>query len=91
MMGKVDIAVGKMVEKVDRLKNTQFIEFINGFRADLGRDWRLSIGNLCYHLLMKILGKKIHKKSVTKIILIICMSALLLGSLVPFLSLLATK
>jgi len=43
---------------------------------------------LCYHLSMRILGKKVSSKTIKKIILIIAMSALLLGSLVPFLSLL---
>jgi len=38
---------------------------------------------------MKILGKKIKNNNIKKGVLIVAMSALLLGSLVPFLSLLA--
>lgn len=44
---------------------------------------------LCYHLFMKILGLKIKRDQVTKAVLVVSMLALLLGSVVPFLSLLA--
>jgi hypothetical protein len=36
---------------------------------------------------MRIFGKKISRKGVTKVILVIAMSALLLGGITPFLTL----
>jgi len=60
-------------------------QFFFSFRANT-RNFKAH--GLCYHYLMRILGKKIGKKQIKTTVLVFATLALLLSGILPFLSIL---